>query len=330
MNARKYIRSILRIIIAAAVCLFILIMAAGVAVRQPIFGSYDFPPGLRADAKALRTHVEFLSRDLAPRNLQHPDKINRVADYIGATLVREGAIVSEQTYTVDKVRCRNIIGRFGSATGHLIVIGAHYDVHGDQPGADDNASGVAGVLELARLLKGRTLSSPIMLVAFSTEEPPYFGSNAMGSAVHAQALRKVGVDVAAMLSLEMIGYFSEEQLDKNLFLRAVYPQCGDFIVIAGRWSDRLLARQVKRAFHGAGSPPVYSFTGPIEMGIDLSDHRSYWAEGYSAVMVTDTAHLRNPNYHASGDRSETLDYDKMAKVVDGVFNAVVHLASQGK
>jgi Zn-dependent M28 family amino/carboxypeptidase len=158
-----------------------------------------------------------------------------------------------------------------------------------------------------------------MLVAYTNEEPPFFGSDQMGSAVHAQSLE--GRAVRGMIWLEMIGYFAETQSWPNALFAWIYPNRGDFIGIAGGWSDRGLAREVKRAIAGAGRIDVVSFSGPRETS-DASDHRNYWSHGWPAVMITDTAFLRNPNYHTARDTADTLDYTRMARVVDGVLNAV--------
>jgi Zn-dependent M28 family amino/carboxypeptidase len=217
-----------------------------------------------------------------------------------------------------------VIAEFGPAGGDVLVVGAHYDAFvetGPLPGADDNASGTAGLLELARLLGTRRVDRPVILVAYANEEPPFFGSEAMGSAIHAESLAATGRRVRGMICLEMIGYFSPRQTWPNRLFALIYPSRGDFIGVAGGWSDRQLARDVKRAMLGANID-VVSFSGPRATS-DASDHRNYWPHGWPAVMITDTAFLRNPNYHTNRDTAETLDYAKMAAVVDGVLNAVV-------
>ena len=172
---------------------------------------------------------------------------------------------------------------------------------GDLPGADDNASGVAGLLEIARLLSTRPPSVPVELVAFSTEEPPFFGGMEMGSAVHAADLLRRKEPVAGMICLEMIGCFTDDVVPSPWLLGLVYPRTGDFVAVVGRRQDHRLVSQVKAGMKGAGSVRVCSFTGPPILGADLSDHRNYWFAGFTAVMVTDTAYLRNPRYHTSLD-----------------------------
>ena len=266
---------------------------------------------------------------MRPRDVAHPANLDAAATYVKAEFSRTGGSVSEQVFTARKHTYRNIICAFGPQERNLplLVVGAHYDAFsmtGDLPGADDNASATAGLLELARLLTSQPPKIPVELVAYTTEEPPFFGSEEMGSAIHAESLRRANRNVKAMLCLEMIGYFRGDQRWDSWALGTFYPRRGDFIGVAGGWEDRNLARRVKSAMRSAGGPPVLSFTGPRSM-LDASDHRNYWSHGYRAVMITDTAYQRNPNYHDRGDTEDTLDYSRMARVVDGVFNAILDL-----
>src|SRR5262249_19717517 len=154
--------------------------------------------------------------------------------------------------------------------------------------------------------------SPVELVAFSTEEPPFFGGPDMGSAVHANALAGSHRSVRAMISLEMIGYFSPRQPPTGGLVSYLYPRNGDFIALVGRGQDGNLVRTAKRCFRVATAVQAVSYSGPSGPGADLSDHRSYWPAGYPAFMVTDTAFLRNANYHCATDTADTLDYERMA------------------
>jgi Zn-dependent M28 family amino/carboxypeptidase len=176
---------------------------------------------------------------------------------------------------------------------------------------------------LARIVLGvavlGTVGFAIQLVAYANEEPPFFGSDQMGSAVHAES---VASRKGEMICLEMIGYFAAEQSWPNALFAWIYPAKGDFIGVVGGWHDRRLARHVKRAIAGAGDIRVVSFTGPRETS-DASDHRNYWRHGWSAVMVTDTAFLRNPHYHTVRDTADTLDYKRMARVIDGILTAAL-------
>ncbi|MDH3997299.1 MAG: M28 family peptidase [Desulfuromonadales bacterium] len=319
--------SLARIAITLVLALVALVACLWLALRQPNWGEHPFANGARADRAALRQHVKVLCNEYSPRNPRHLQQLNAAADYIKRQLSLTNAKVSEQAYLAGGVTCRNIIARFGPDTGPLLVVGAHYDVYGDLPGADDNASGVAGVLELARLLQTRKLTAPVELVAFSTEEPPFFGGAQMGSAVHAQSLAERKIAVSAMISLEMIGYFTDGPVHLDPPLNFIYPESGNFVVAAGRWQDRKLAKEIKKLFRGANDLPCFSYSGPTMLGADLSDHRSYWPYDIPAVMVTDTAHLRNHNYHTPNDTPDTLDYARMADVVDGVLSAVIHLSA---
>lgn len=325
--SRPLLSSALRILSAVTSTLVLLLVMAVLLIRQPVLGSVPFLGRERADPGRLRRHVEFLTIEAAPRDSDHPGSLDKAAAYLQAQFARAGARVSEQPFTGWGKTYRNVIASFGPDAGPLLIVGAHYDAFGDfgaNPGADDNASGTAGLLELARLLGGQPLSQRVVLVAYSTEEPPFFASPKMGSAVHARSLEPSRV--RGMICLEMIGYFQEKQPWPHWFLRFLYPDRGDFVAIAGRWSDRTLTREVKRAMRGAETVPVYSFTAPRSAGLDASDQLNYWDRGIPAVMVTDTSFVRNANYHTPADTAETLDYERMAGVVDGVFNAVLHLS----
>jgi Zn-dependent M28 family amino/carboxypeptidase len=303
-------------------------LALAWALRQPDFGSIRYSGSLHAVPKNLEAHVRFLTAPEQSRCADNPPGLDRAARYIEEAFRGAGARVTDQTYTAGGIQQRNVIADFGPDAGPRVLIGAHYDVFSDYPGADDNASGVAGILELARLLDHRPLESPVEVVAYSTEEPPHFGGDTMGSAVHAMALAKAGIPVRAMLSLEMIGYYTSKPPGVGRLLRLIYPGNGEFIALVGRWEDRDLVRQAKKCFRGATTVQAVSYSGPTGLGSDLSDQRNYWAIGVPAMMVTDTAFLRNPNYHTAGDTADTLDYRRMAGVVDGAFNTVVFLANR--
>lgn len=282
------------------------------------------------DPARLEAHVRKLSIELSPRDVGHLENLDAAAAYIAEQLRQTGAAVSEQPYRVEGNSYRNVIAHFGPDTSERIVVGAHYDAAGPLPGADDNASGVAGLLELARLFASQPPQMRVELVAFSTEEPPYFRSTGMGSSVHAQSLRMNNAKVRAMLSLEMIGYFSDAHGSQHFpvgLLGALYPSTGNFIAVVGRLSDGFLVRQVKSAMTGAAPLAVHSISAPSFVpGVDFSDQLNYWHAGYGAVMITDTAFYRNRNYHTAQDTAEKLDYKRMAMVVEGVYAAVMEIA----
>ncbi|MDU9049503.1 MAG: M28 family peptidase [Candidatus Electrothrix sp. Rat3] len=328
---KKNLPSGIRILTVLAVFFILICGPVMLAVRQPTSVKTPFPSGLRADPDRLRWHVEYLAEDLAPRNYNHPEKLAATVRYLTTGLSVPGAQVSLQHYTVKNATLGqkeqvNVITRFGSKEGPVVIVGAHYDAAGDLPGADDNASGTAGLLELARLLSQREITGNIELVAYGTEEDPFFGTEQMGSVVHARSLADQGRTVKAMLCLEMIGYFVEQQEYNSWALRLAYPRDGLYAAVVGRWQDRHLAKTVKRCFNGASDLRTVSYSGPVLFGADLSDHRNYWHYGYPAVMITDTAFLRNHNYHTAADTPDTLDYQRMAQVVDGVLSAVLTLS----
>jgi Zn-dependent M28 family amino/carboxypeptidase len=283
------------------------------------------------DAARLEAHVRMLSETLGPRDEGHPENLDRVAAYLRKEFEQaKAAAVWEQPFESRGRTYRNVIASFGPRTNELIVVGAHYDTAGALPGADDNASGVAGLIELAYLLGRTPPAMRVELVAFTLEEPPYFRSPLMGSAVHAASLRAQGTSVRAMISLEMIGYFSDRPDSQQYpvaLLKALYPSRGNFITVVGKLDQGRTLRRVKGAMHGASPLPVYSINAPRAIpGVDFSDHLNYWNQGYDAVMITDTAFYRNPNYHTFTDTPETLDYRRMAMVVQGVYAAVGALA----
>jgi hypothetical protein len=285
----------------------------------------------RIDPARLERRVRHLV-SAYPHSQGTPEGMAQVADWITAELRPTTAEVAPQRFEVDGQEFRNVCAAFGPAGTERIVVGAHYDTAYGNPGADDNASGVAGLLGLAELLASARLEHRVELVAFALEEPPAFLTSSMGSAVHARALRDGGVAVRAMLSLEMIGYFDDEPRSQgypSTALRPFYSSRANFIAVVSRLADRSLVRTVKAAMQGAASLPVASLNGPaIIPGVSFSDHLNYWAEGFPAAMITDTAFYRNPNYHGEGDLPETLDYRRMAEVVRGVFAAVLALDRQ--
>ena len=301
-------RSVVRVLLTSALSILILFLGATAVIRQPSLTRQKATVHEPVVARRLETHVRFLTA--VPNQ---PIVIDYIADQFRAF----GGDVEVQEFVARRQTSRNVIAHFGPRNSKLppLIIGAHHDTFFSRPGADDNASGVAGLLELARLLGEHPPRTPITLVAFANEEPPFFGSEQMGSAVHAASVKRA----RGMIALDMIGYFHGEQLWTSWVLSLMYPHRADFISVDGGWRDRVLTRHVKRALNAANANAV-SFTGPREM-LDASDQRNYWARGWPAVIVTDTAYLRNPNYHTAKDTADTLDYARMAKVIDGLYEA---------
>jgi Zn-dependent M28 family amino/carboxypeptidase len=283
-------------------------------------------------AARLERHVRRLSGDFTPRDGEHLPNMDRAAAYIAAELVSHGATVSNQAFPAAGGTARNVIGAFGSETRERVVVGAHYDAAGGFPGADDNASGVAGLIETAALLRDVSLRRRVELVAYALEEAPFFGTAEMGSIVHARSLQASGARVVGMLSLEMIGYYTDEPGSQHFpitALKVIYPSTGNFLVVAGRFQDARLALRIQRSMRAASDLPVRIICAPRSLpGIDLSDNASYWDAGDPAVMITDSAFYRNPNYHLPTDTPETLDYGRMARAVEGIARAAVDLAGE--
>lgn len=303
-----------------------------IVLGQPVVGAKR--SALTVEPEALKRHVRTISEGFHPRDYQHPENLDGCADYVRTELAKTGAHVRIQEYEVAGVTYRNIIARFGSGDDGLIVVGAHYDACHHTPGADDNASGVAGLIELAGLLARHPLDRSVELVAYTLEEPPFFRTEAMGSAVHAAELRKKDAAVHGVIVLEMIGYFSDGWISQDYplpFFRLFYPSRGDFIALAGRLDQWPFMRRFKSGMKGATPLPVWSVSGPASIpGLDFSDHLNYWAQGYDALMVTDTAFYRNRAYHSDQDTWDRLDYQRMSNVVVGVYEGIAGLGDDGK
>ncbi|MFK5924538.1 MAG: M28 family peptidase [Verrucomicrobiota bacterium] len=298
-------------------------------VAQPSNGQSP-PSTIKVKPADLEAHVQKLSTEFFPRTPYENKNLQQTANYVLEQFKKTGARTKEQHFststTVDpNAKFRNVSAFFGPDKGPRIVIGAHYDSYGNLPGADDNASGVAGLIELAKLFAAHPPSTMIELVSYPLEEPPFFATSKMGSAFHARALKKAKVEVKLMICLEMIGYFTDQpksQRYPNKALQLYYPSVGNFIAIASTFDYRKQTLAMKKAMSGVTPLPVESINAPRGLpGIDFSDHRNYWTYGYPAVMITDTSFYRNPHYHKKTDTPETLDYKKMSQVVIAVFEA---------
>ncbi len=276
--------------------------------------------------------VGFLSDRIGQRSYLDADKLNIAADYIESMFRSFGCQVKRQPFTFNsKIYCNIIVEIKGTQDMKegILVIGAHYDTAIGTPGADDNASGVAGLLELVRLSISAPPEKTVRFVAFTLEEPPAFMTRNMGSYVYAKCLRDEGVKIFGMISLEMLGYYCDvkgSQYYPSSFFKLFYPEEGNFISFVGNLSSRSFTNKAKESFRAVSSFPVRCLHGiSIIPGVGFSDHRSFWKFGYSAFMITDTAFYRNPNYHSRGDTAETLDYKRMAELIKGLHKAVVRL-----
>jgi len=285
-------------------------------------------------AKHLRKHIAVLSEEIGERNLWRNRTLDATADYIEKTLQAAGYTVSSQVYTVQGTSVRNLEAVHGgtSLAEEIVLIGAHYDTFSGSPGANDNASGVAALIEIARLLAAKTLARSVRFVAFVNEEAPFFYTWKMGSHRYARQAHEHGDNITAMLSLETIGYYSDadgSQQYPNPVYAWLYPNTGNFIGFVGNLASRKLVRQCLGSFRRHSAFPSEGIAAPGRMmGIHWSDHWSFWQEGYAAVMVTDTALFRYPHYHASTDLPGRIDYERLARVVEGLAKMTVDLAQQ--
>lgn len=275
---------------------------------------------MQVDPQRLRNDVTVLTRLL--RNPEHMDQLNQAADHIKSEWQKLGLQVEEQPFQVNGRTFRNLVVSFGPPDAERFIIGAHYDVVGDQPGADDNASGVAGMLELSRLMSKNKpkLTKRLDLVAYTLEEQPYA---VLGSRMHAQKMIDEKIPVKGMISLEMIGYYSDQkgsQTFPSKIMSWFYPDKANFIALVGYGKSFGIMRRTGKAFSQFSSIAAKKLYIPVNrFGMDRSDHSPYANAGIPAFMITDTAEFRNKNYHQVTDTIHTLNFDKMAEVVKGVY-----------
>jgi Zn-dependent M28 family amino/carboxypeptidase len=284
-------------------------------------------------ASRLATHVNVLSATIGERNVSKPESLHAVTEYIREQLLRAGYEVSEHFYSLDGQKVSNLeaILLGGEPASGAVIVGAHYDCVPGTVGADDNATGVAAILELARMLHGSTLRKTIRFVLFVNEEPPFFQTDTMGSLVYARQLKRESVAVSAMLSLEMLGYYSDAPASQKYpaTLGWLYPSRGDFVGFVGKSDSPELVRRAVRRFRETTSFPSEGVAAPVEWpGVGWSDHCSFWQTSYPAIMITDTAIFRNPFYHTLNDTPDKLDFARMARVVEGVRRVAEALATE--
>jgi len=327
----------------------VLLSAAVIAVGAAVFvpwwvmlrmpgESYGGPlPPLTAEEAAgrarLEAHVVALAGRIGERHYARPEALEAAALYVEDELRALGYEVRRQAYRANGQDFRNLEVTVpgGARADEVVVVGGHYDSVVGTPGADDNATGVAGVLELARHFRGRRPARTLRLVAFVNEEPPFFLSDAMGSRVYAREAKRRGDRVAAMLSLETIGYFDDASGSQQYPppLGSFFPDRGDFIGFVGNVASASLVRRCVGAFRAAVRFPSEGVAAPAQIpGVYWSDHDSFWKEGWPAVMITDTAPFRNPHYHGASDTPRTVDFDRLARVVRGIAAAVDELLGE--
>lgn len=284
------------------------------------------PAANYSNRQQVKENLETITRGFGYRDYLNVAALNKVAAFIHSELSKYCDTVFYQEFKVNGTTYKNVIASQGTKNDSRIIIGAHYDVCGKQEGADDNASGIAGLLELARLLKSESLNYRIDFVAYTLEEPPFFGTKQMGSYVHAKSVFEEKQIIKGMICLEMIGYYSEAANSQRYpvkMLKPIYGDKGDYITIVEKFGSGRFCAKIEKLMKKHQQITTKTFKGPKKLqGIDFSDHRNYWAFGYDALMITNTAFYRNPNYHEISDKLETLDVEKMCRVIDGLYLSI--------
>ncbi|MCX8090248.1 MAG: M28 family peptidase [Verrucomicrobiae bacterium] len=326
---KRVIALTLAIVALTAIFWFTMIRMPGNSYRGPLPPLTPEQTRLRDE---LQRHVWRLAGEIGERHVFQPRQLHAAADYIEAELSQAGRPVVRQSFEVRGVLCHNLeIEIPGSARpDEILVVGAHYDSVSGSPGADDNASGVAALLTLARRLAAQPPARTLRLVAFANEEPPFFMTGEMGSLVYARRCRERGDRIALMLSLESLGYYASRPGSQRypFPLGLFYPSRGDFIGFVGRTADAQWVRRCVKLFREHARFPSEGGALPGWLpGVGWSDHWAFWQVGYPAVMITDTAIFRSPHYHAASDTPDQLDYDRFARVVDGLGHVISSLAA---
>jgi len=286
---------------------------------------------MKAQKENLYRHVDFLTKIQPWRNYRNLESLKKVCDYLRAEFSSYGYITEDQKWITETREYTNVIASYNSHKTNRLIVGAHYDVCGNQPGADDNASAVAGLLETARLiaLYKPEIDYRIDFVAYCLEEPPFFGGKEMGSYVHAKSLHDSGVDVIGMICYEMIGYFSDKPNSQRFPLpemALIYPHTANFIMVVGVQEYHAFNQKVHQLMQRDSKIDVQVISFPDAEGLaSLSDQRNYWKFGWPALMINDTSFVRNANYHELTDTIDTLDFDKMTEVVNSTYRAVIGL-----
>jgi Zn-dependent M28 family amino/carboxypeptidase len=314
------------VLIAGGVVLLIAALAVWVLRRGRSHRS-ALPPASHAQ-QTLAAELEGDVRALCargPRTIFIPENIQAAATHIEAQLSAAGYRVERHVYDTDAV---NLIAEV-KGSNEIVVIGAHYDSVDNAPGADDNASGTAALLALARRFAKAHPTRTLRFVFFTNEEPPHFMTEEMGSWQYAKRCRERNENIVAMVNLEMLGYYNDARGSQTypVGLAAIYPDTADFIAFASNVGSGGLTRRCVAAFRKSVSFPAESAVLPgVVPEISFSDHWSFWQFDYEAIIVTDTAMFRNPHYHRLSDTPETLDYERMARVVEGLAGVVGDLS----
>jgi Zn-dependent M28 family amino/carboxypeptidase len=279
----------------------------------------------------LHSHVHHLAEEIGERNLQHAAALHAAEDYIKQIWQQQGFHVERQAYLERDIECANLeITQTGKRHAEqIILIGAHYDTVYGSPGANDNGSGVAVLLELSRLFRLEATNLSVRFVAFVNEEPPFFFSGRQGSNIYAKAIHQRGDDIRLMLALETMGYYSDAPRSQDYppLFRYFYPDTGNFISFVTNLGSRRKMLKLAQAFRQVTDFPLeHVATFAFIPGVAWSDHLSFWRQNYKALMVTDTAFYRYPYYHSAEDTAEKLNYPRLARVCQGLFYALRQFA----
>ena len=276
----------------------------------------------QTDSSELNTMLDSII-NMGVRNYQDTVVLNKVGNFIQSQFELYSENVYKQSYVWNKQTFFNVIALIGDTTKPRIVVGAHYDVCDEQDGADDNGSGVVGLITTLKSMKDHKGEYCYEFVAYTLEEPPFYSTDLMGSYVHANSLKDRGVKVHGMVALEMIGFFSDEKKSQRYplgLLKMFYGGKGDYITLVGTFGKDKFVKRFMKEFKRSKMIKTKKFIGPKKLtGIDFSDHRSYWGLDMDALMITDTAFFRNRNYHHDTDTIETLDFVRMAKVTNALI-----------
>jgi Peptidase family M28 len=275
----------------------------------------------------LQRDVEVLSGKIGARNNEHYENLVAAQSFLTKELSQAGYRVNTQDYKIDGKTYSNLEVEIPGTTlaDEILVIGAHYDSAFTSPGANDNGTGAAAVLALAREFVGTKPLRTLRFVEFTNEEPPFFWTENMGSSVYAKAAKANGDKIIGMFSLETIGYFSNQPNSQNYPspLNLLYPNTGNFIGFVGNIDSRELLRNTVRSFRAQAQFPSEGAALPNALpGVGWSDHWSFWQQGYQALMITDTATFRYPQYHTADDTTDKIDFDKAVLVVQGISRVI--------
>ena len=290
-----------------------------------------FEPGSKGEVKNLYDYVYHLTVKIGPRSFYQYEKVKETEDYIKSVLKELGLDYTPQSYDCKGKSFSNIIVTIPGQKEpkKSFVIGAHYDTVPLTPGADDNTSAVAVLLEMCRILKDYKPAKTLKLVFFVLEEPPSFRTKYMGSYVYAKRARENNEEIFGMISLEMLGYYNDIKGAQTFpfpLMNLFYPNVPNFIAVVGNLKSRKLVKQIEASIKKGSSIPVETIaTFRFVPGVDFSDHASFWRMGYPAVMVTDTSFYRNPNYHSPSDTIDTLNFEKMGELLKGLIYAAKDL-----